>query len=42
MHWLGRRELAALLPRFEDFRAVRAAADPDGLLMSPCLRHLLG
>lgn len=42
LHWLGRRELAALLPHFEDFRAVRAAADPDGLLMSHYLRHLLG
>ena len=41
LHWLGARELAALYPRFEDFRAVRAAADPDGLLMSPYLRHLL-
>lgn len=42
LHWLGARELAQLYPRFEDFRAARAAADPDGLLMSPYLRHLLG
>ncbi|MGP9604397.1 D-arabinono-1,4-lactone oxidase [Brachybacterium sp. AOP42-E1-35] len=41
-HWLGARELARLHPRFDDFRAVREAADPDGLLMSPYLRHLLG
>lgn len=42
LHWLGARELTELYPRFEDFRAVRAAADPDGLLMSSYLRHLLG
>lgn len=41
-HWLGARELAALYPRFEDFRAVRAAVDPEGLLLTPYLRHLLG
>src|SRR5699024_8072112 len=41
-HWLGRRELTELYPRFEDFRSVREAADPDGLLMTPYLRHLLG
>ena len=41
-HWLGARELRELYPRFEDFRAVRDAADPHGLLMSPYLRHLLG
>jgi FAD-linked oxidoreductase len=41
-HWLGARELARLYPRFEDFTAVRAAADPDGMLMTPYLRHLLG
>lgn len=40
-HWLGARELAALHPRFEEFRAVRRAADPDGLFMTPYLRHLL-
>lgn len=41
LHWLGARELSRLYPRFEDFRAVRRAADPDGLLMTPYLRHLL-
>lgn len=41
-HWLGARELRELYPRFEDFRAVREAADPDGVLMTPYLRHLLG
>ncbi|MGO1355354.1 D-arabinono-1,4-lactone oxidase [Brachybacterium tyrofermentans] len=41
-HWLGRRELAALHPRFEDFRAARATADPDGVLLTGYLRHLLG
>ncbi|WP_193106194.1 D-arabinono-1,4-lactone oxidase [Brachybacterium sp. FME24] len=41
-HWLGASELSALYPRFEDFRAVRALADPDGVLMTPYLHHLLG
>ena len=41
-HWLGVRELSRLHPRFEDFRAVRRAVDPDGLLMTPYLHHLLG
>lgn len=42
MHWLGARDLSRLYPRFEDFRAVRRAADPEGQLMTPALRHLLG
>lgn len=42
MRWLGARELSRLYPRFADFRAVRRAADPDGQLMTPALRHLLG
>ncbi|APX34544.1 FAD-linked oxidoreductase [Brachybacterium sp. P6-10-X1] len=41
-HWLGSRELGELYPRFEDFRAVRAAADPDRMLLTPYLDHLLG
>lgn len=41
-HWLGAVELRRLYPRFEDFRAVRAHADPDGMLLTPYLRHLLG
>ncbi|MFE7605448.1 hypothetical protein ACFU1Q_09830 [Brachybacterium paraconglomeratum] len=42
MHWPGARELSGLCPRFEDFRAVRRTADPEGQLMTPALRHLLG
>lgn len=42
MHWLGARELSQRYPRFEEFRAVRAAADPDGVFMTPYLRQLLG
>lgn len=42
LHWLGARELRALYPRFDDFRAVHTAADPVGLLMTPYLHHLLG
>lgn len=41
-HWLGARELRRLYPRFEDFCRVREAADPDGMLLTPYLRHLLG
>ncbi len=41
MHWLGRRELEKLYPRFGDFTAVREQADPDGMLLTPYLRHLL-
>lgn len=41
-HWLGARQLRELYPRFEDFCAVRAATDPDGMLMTPYLHHLLG
>lgn len=41
-HWLGAKQLHALYPRLDDFLAVRAAADPHGMLMTPYLRHLLG
>lgn len=41
MHWLGADELRRLYPRFDDFTAVRQAADPDGLFLTPYLRHLL-
>ncbi|MGO2995798.1 MAG: D-arabinono-1,4-lactone oxidase [Brachybacterium alimentarium] len=40
-HWLGRKELTSLYPRFEDFRTVREAVDPDGVLLTGYLRHLL-
>src|SRR5699024_6951320 len=42
MHWLGALGPARLHPRFADFRAVPEAADPDGVLMTPYLRPLLG
>ena len=42
MHWLGEAQLRDLYPRFDDFRRVRAEADPAGTLLSPYLRHLLG
>ena len=41
MHWLGARELAQLYPRFRTSRGARAV-DPDGVLMTPYLPHLLG
>lgn len=40
-HWLSRKELTSLYPRFEDFRTVREAVDPDGVLLTGYLRHLL-
>lgn len=42
MHWLGARELCRLYPRFDDFIAVRRRTDPDGVLLTPYMRHLLG
>lgn len=41
-HWLGSEELRALYPRFDDALAVRAQADPDGMLLNDHLRHVLG
>ncbi|GAB2531755.1 D-arabinono-1,4-lactone oxidase [Brachybacterium huguangmaarense] len=41
-HWLGADELRARYPRFDDFLAVRAQADPDGLFLTPYLRGMLG
>ncbi|WP_237727849.1 D-arabinono-1,4-lactone oxidase [Cellulomonas sp. APG4] len=42
MHGLGAERLAALYPRFEDFRAVRARADPDGLFTNAETERVLG
>ena len=41
-HTLTADRLVQLYPRFEDFRAARAAVDPDGVLLSPYARGLLG
>ena len=41
IHSLGHAELTRLYPRFEDFRDVRRALDPDGRLLNDHLRHLL-
>ena len=41
-HWLAAGELRELYPRLDDFLAVRAEADPHGMLITPYLRHLLG
>ena len=42
MHWMGPDQLRSLYPRFDDFRRVRAEADPDGLFLTPYLRSTLG
>lgn len=42
LHWLGSERLAALYPRFEDFRAVRAAADPAGMFANPYTDRVFG
>ena len=36
------RELAALYPRWNDFLALRRELDPQGRLLTPYLRGLLG
>ena len=41
-HALGAAELRPLYPRWDDFQAQRRRLDPDGVLLSPYLRHLLG
>jgi FAD/FMN-containing dehydrogenase len=41
-HSLGARELRALYPRFDDFRALRAELDPHGVFLNAHLRALLG
>ena len=41
-HGLTAAQLRPLYPRFDDARAVRDQADPDGLFLTPYLRDLLG
>ncbi|WP_077058189.1 D-arabinono-1,4-lactone oxidase [Streptomyces sp. MP131-18] len=42
LHWLTAAELAGRYPRFEDFRRVRAASDPDGTFANSYLDRVLG
>ena len=42
LHSLTARELAPLYPRWDHFQAVRASLDPDGVLLNPYLRSILG
>ena len=42
MHTLDAARLAELYPKFEDFRQVRAEADPEGRFLNPYLRRVLG
>jgi FAD-linked oxidoreductase len=41
LHTLGPATLAARYPRWDDFRRVRAALDPQGVFLNDYLRHLL-
>jgi FAD-linked oxidoreductase len=41
MHTLGPETLAARYPRWDDFRRVRAALDPQGVFLNDYLRRLL-
>ncbi|MGH6999374.1 MAG: D-arabinono-1,4-lactone oxidase, partial [Phenylobacterium sp.] len=42
LHGLKARELALLYPNWNDFLAVRARLDPEGRLLNPYLKALLG
>jgi FAD-linked oxidoreductase len=42
LHWLDAERLATLYPRFDDFRAVRSARDPDGLFANPYTERVFG
>lgn len=42
MHTLDAERLAALYPRFDDFRRVRAAVDPDGRFVNPYTAQVIG
>jgi FAD-linked oxidoreductase len=42
MHTAGPRELAALYPRFEDFRSLRRKLDPRGKFLTPYLAAIMG
>ncbi|MFC7657117.1 D-arabinono-1,4-lactone oxidase [Pseudonocardia benzenivorans] len=42
MHSLGADDLAALYPRFDDFRALRDRLDPGRTFTNPYLRRVLG
>ena len=42
LHSLKARELALLYPNWNDFLAVRARLDPEGRLLNPYLKALLG
>lgn len=42
LHGLGAERLAALYPRFDDFRRVRASVDPEGLFANAYTDRVLG
>ncbi|GAA2334333.1 D-arabinono-1,4-lactone oxidase [Saccharopolyspora halophila] len=42
MHRLDAAALRERYPRFDDFRRIRAAVDPDGVFANPHLNHVLG
>ncbi|MGF2531366.1 D-arabinono-1,4-lactone oxidase, partial [Ralstonia pseudosolanacearum] len=42
LHSLNGSQLAAIYPRWKDFLAVRKDLDPEGRMLNPYLRGLLG
>jgi FAD-linked oxidoreductase len=42
LNWLRADRFAELYPRFEDFRAVRSAHDPDGVFSNPYTERVFG
>jgi FAD/FMN-containing dehydrogenase len=42
IHWMTREDLAAAYPEWEAFLQVRRSMDPDGRVLSPYLREVLG
>lgn len=42
LHWLGRADVDRLYPHADEFRAVRAALDPEGRFLNRHLRALFG
>ena len=42
LHFFDADQLADVLPRFNDFKEIRARFDPDGIFLNPHLRSILG
>jgi FAD/FMN-containing dehydrogenase len=42
LHTLGAPDLAELYPQFRDFQDLQRELDPNGRMLNPHLRHILG